>query len=378
MAGSDVPRFAMETAFTGVATFAAAVVACGTCFLAGVAVRRCIRGAARGLAVPVSALVPGAPVRRIDDDSSNILDADNVRAPSSRGIRLAARVAELCFGAVVVLASYTWLQWVLLHVLPSGALVAPTTPVAESASMTAAPELQRWVQHVLFWTAATGLFAGVRLPPVGLTGGIASGKSTVSALLKRKGITVIDADALAREVVMPGTPGYAAIVRHFGREVLQTPGAAASGGVSAGSGSGGQPELDRAALGRIVFSDAAKRRRLNAITHPAISRLMLRRLVTERLIRGNPCVLDAALLVDSAVGRFLCWPIIAVEANEKTRLERLRARNPELSREDAARRIVSQRSDAERRRAAQVVLRNDGSLEQLHARVSNAWRAVAE
>lgn len=123
---------------------------------------------------------------------------------------------------------------------------------------------------------------------VGLTGGIATGKSTVSSLLKASHVPIVDADVLAREVVAPGTSGLKAIVRAFGSDVLQLDGS-----------------LDRAKLGALVFADEAQRRKLNAIVHPAVRRAMLWD-VLKHWVRGERmCVVDVPLLVESKLHRFV-------------------------------------------------------------------------
>lgn len=131
--------------------------------------------------------------------------------------------------------------------------------------------------------------ASVLISVVGLTGGIASGKSTVSSLLQKHNLPIIDADILAREVVEPNTPGFKAIINHFGPDrVLKADGT-----------------LDRARLGEIVFNDADERRWLNGIVHPAVRRLMVRR-VFECWIRGEWCVIiDVPLLIEAGIWRWV-------------------------------------------------------------------------
>jgi dephospho-CoA kinase len=123
---------------------------------------------------------------------------------------------------------------------------------------------------------------------VGLTGGIATGKSTVSSLLKSSNIPVVDADVLAREVVEPGTPALRAIAKEFGPDVLRDDGS-----------------LDRPKLGSIVFSDETKRRKLNAIVHPAVRKGMAWAIVGHWLKGERICVVDVPLLVESKLYRFV-------------------------------------------------------------------------
>lgn len=141
---------------------------------------------------------------------------------------------------------------------------------------------------------------GTRLPNsnkgsivVGLTGGIASGKSTVSTLLKERSVPVIDADILAREVVAPGTPGLRAIIGQFGTDILSPDGS-----------------LDRKKLGDIIFKDAKKRTILNGIVHPAVRRAMLREVVRCWWSGESVCVLDVPLLVEAGLWRWVGFVVV--------------------------------------------------------------------
>ena len=191
---------------------------------------------------------------------------------------------------------------------------------------------------------------------IGLTGGIGSGKSTVSALLAARGAVVVDADRLAREVVEPGTPGLAAVVAAFGEGVLGPDGA-----------------LDRPALAAVVFSDPDARARLDAIVHP---------LVRERagaLAAEAPqdavVVHDVPLLVETGA-----WEpydlVLVVEAEPATRVSRLVRRG--LTEADARARIAVQATDEQRRAVADVVLDNSGSQEDLAAQVARFWTERVE
>lgn len=193
---------------------------------------------------------------------------------------------------------------------------------------------------------------------VGLTGGIATGKSTVSALLRALGCVVIDADQLAREVVEPGQPALAAIVEEFGAEVLRPDGT-----------------LDRQRLGAIVFADGARRRRLEEITHPAIRKRLLERL--DRLagegFRGI-VVFDAPVMVESGSHRTMDRLVVVV-ADEETQLARLMARDG-LSREEALRRVRSQMPLAEKARLADYVIDTSGTKEETIAQVKSVYEAL--
>ena len=197
---------------------------------------------------------------------------------------------------------------------------------------------------------------------IGLTGGIASGKSVVAKRLAERGAVVVDADVLAREVVEPGTPGLAAIADHFGPAVI-----ADDGG------------LDRAALGAVIFSDPAERLALNAITHPAIWR-RARELFAdaERENADAVVVYDVPLLAEAAADRPIRFDlVVVVNASAETRLERL-VELRGLSEEEARRRISSQASDAERLAMADVVIDSDGALEATLAQADDLYRRITE
>lgn len=124
---------------------------------------------------------------------------------------------------------------------------------------------------------------------IGLTGGIGSGKSTVSRILSQHQIPIVDADLLAREVVAPGTPAFTKIIHEFGGgEILQPDGT-----------------LDRAKLGAIIFNDAPKRKKLNAIVHPAVRRAMVWGAVRLWMRGEKVCVMDVPLLIEAGLWRFM-------------------------------------------------------------------------
>ncbi len=184
---------------------------------------------------------------------------------------------------------------------------------------------------------------------VGLTGGIASGKSTVAHVLREAGVAVIDADALAREVVAPGTDGLAEVVAAFGKGVL-----AADGG------------LDRAKLASIVFADEAARKKLSAITHPRIAQLSARR-IAEAMQTDSPYVVyEAALIVETGLHKGL--PVlIVVSADEASQEARAVARD-RMSAEAARARISAQLPLAAKTAVAQYVIENAGDLAALRTR----------
>ena len=167
---------------------------------------------------------------------------------------------------------------------------------------------------------------GASLVGVGLTGGIATGKSTVSNLCRTAGAVIIDADVVAREVVLPGRGAYKEIIRCFGTEVLHDDDAT----------------INRAKLGAIIFSDPTQRKKLNAATHKYILYEMFKQLVYQRLVcRKRLVVLDAPLLFETKLLEYFCFPIIVVTCTETNELSRLIKRD-QMNQADAQQRIKSQ------------------------------------
>jgi dephospho-CoA kinase len=190
---------------------------------------------------------------------------------------------------------------------------------------------------------------------IGLTGGIGSGKSTVAARLAAHGAVVVDADRIAREVVAAGTPGLAAVVEAFGRDVLSDGG-----------------ELDRPALAAVVFADADALRRLDAIVHPLVRQ---RAVELERAAGDAVVVHDVPLLVEA--GQAASYDVVlVVEADEDTRVARLVGRG--LTEGDARARIAVQATDEQRRAVADVVLDNRGTPGELEAQVDRFWSDYVE
>jgi dephospho-CoA kinase len=172
----------------------------------------------------------------------------------------------------------------------------------------------------------------------------------VSRALARRGAVVIDADAIAREVVEPGRPGLAAVVARFGPEVLD-----------------GDGRLARPRLAALVFDDAGARADLNAIVHPLVAAESARRMASAP--PDAVVVLDVPLLVEAARSGYDV--VVIVEAPEAVRLERLVGRG--MAEADARRRMAAQASDAERRKVADVVLDNSGSEADLEAQIDSLW-----
>lgn len=191
---------------------------------------------------------------------------------------------------------------------------------------------------------------------VGLTGGIGSGKSTVSAMLAARGATVIDADRLAREVVAPGTPGYREVVARFGPDVVAADGS-----------------LDRRLLADVVFGDPAALADLNAIVHPEVRARIEERLAELRSAAPDDgvVVLEIPLLIES--GRsYGAAAVIVVDCEEDVAVRRL-VEQRGMDEDDARRRMAAQVPRAERVAAADLVIDNSGSKAELEARVDRIW-----
>ncbi|MFZ2464907.1 MAG: dephospho-CoA kinase [Caldibacillus thermoamylovorans] len=180
---------------------------------------------------------------------------------------------------------------------------------------------------------------------IGITGSIATGKSTVSKMIKELGYTVVDADIVARVVVEPGEEAYQKIVEHFGEEILLANG-----------------EIDRKKLGDLVFQNKEKRLLLNSIVHPAVRNKMNE----EKELafrRGEKVVfLDIPLLYESNL-TYMVDKVLVVYVDQPTQLERLMNRN-HLTKEEALARITSQLSIEQKRERADAVIDNRGTIEQ--------------
>ena len=194
---------------------------------------------------------------------------------------------------------------------------------------------------------------------VGLTGGIGSGKSEVSRLLRTYGAVVVDADLIAREVVDVGTPGLAAVVEAFGVEVLQPDG-----------------RLDRAALGRRVFSDREALAALNALTHPRIAERTVELFQQAAESGAEVVVHDVALLVENGLsGNYDA--VVVVAADPATQLDRL-VRQRGMAEDEARARIAAQAPLEDKLAVATHVIRNDGLLEDLAPQVERVWTSLLD
>lgn len=190
---------------------------------------------------------------------------------------------------------------------------------------------------------------------IGLTGGIASGKSTVSAMFEQLNIPVIDADKIAREVVLPGEETYHQIVETFGDTILLEDGT-----------------LNRQKLGAIIFANEEKRKQLNALIHPVIRQRMLSQRNKYIAAKEKCIVLDIPLLFESKLTHFV-EKIIVVYVDEATQLERLITRDC-LSKREAKQRIDAQLSLEEKANLADVVIDNNGTIEQTKGQLLDALK----
>jgi len=190
---------------------------------------------------------------------------------------------------------------------------------------------------------------------VGLTGGIGAGKSTVARLLADRGALILDADVAAREVVAPGTEGLAAVVKAFGDAVLASDGA-----------------LDRAALASVVFADQDRRAVLNGIVHPRVRAWMAERVMTAP--EGSVVVQDIPLLVESGLAS-LFELVVVVDAADAVRIARL-VSDRGMTEAEASARIAAQAPREQRLEAADVVISNDGTPEQLTDQVAALWDRI--
>ena len=189
---------------------------------------------------------------------------------------------------------------------------------------------------------------------VGLTGGIGSGKSTVSAMLADRGALVVDTDAVARQVVAPGGPAHDALVRRFGPALA----------------------FDRRALAGVVFSDPTALADLNGIVHPAVRQEVARLLTELRARDADVVVLAVPLLVETG-GAYDVAGVVVVDCPEEVAVQRLVGKRG-MDEADVRRRMAAQASRDERIAVADLIIHNDGSLEDLESQVDETWDWIQE
>jgi dephospho-CoA kinase len=191
---------------------------------------------------------------------------------------------------------------------------------------------------------------------LGLTGSIATGKSTVANMLRRRGAVLIDADQVARKVVEPGSLGLNKIIENFGSEMVTAEG-----------------RLDRAKLGELVFNDEEARERLNALLHPLIIEEMKQ--LTGQSLKKEPhsiVIWDVPLLIEENLTQFV-EQVIVVYVPESIQLKRLMERN-QLTETEAIKRMKSQLSIEDKKKVADYIIDNSGSLEDTERQVDQLWR----
>ncbi|EST54720.1 dephospho-CoA kinase [Brevibacillus panacihumi W25] len=192
---------------------------------------------------------------------------------------------------------------------------------------------------------------------LGLTGGIATGKSTVTGMLRERGIPVIDADQIARDVVEPGKPAYEAIVAHFGREILLSDG-----------------QIDRKKLGEIVFSDETERQKLNAIVHPEVRRVMREEAEAAEKNGASIVFMDIPLLFESKL-QHMVDKVVVVYAPAHMQLARMMERD-ELQEEQAQKRLRAQFPIDQKKADADFLIDNSGSREEAERQVEEMLSAI--
>lgn len=231
-----------------------------------------------------------------------------------------------------------------------------------------------------------GIMIGTALQPVGLTGGIATGKSTVSSLFTQQcqgdseaDFIIIDVDGIAHDILLPEKLGrdsvYRRLVSEFGSEILED---------NKDDVTSCNPLIDRRKLGDIVFRDRLKRKKLNSITHPKIIKIMMQRILSEGLNFFNEnkrrvvCA-DIPLLFEGGLPmRMLFGTVVVVTCKSELQLERLQKRNTDLTIEQCRQRIESQMPVEEKARKAHLVIRNDGNMKDLKSEVSRVKNDLAD
>ncbi len=194
---------------------------------------------------------------------------------------------------------------------------------------------------------------------IGLTGSIASGKSTVSRFLRELGAIVIDADKVAKKIVKPGTPALEEIVECFGKDVLNEDGS-----------------LNRKKLAEIVFYDSAKLKMLNEITHPRIVEKIKNTVARlEKKDKTRIIVIDAPLLVETGLDK-LVDEVWVVYVNPKIQIKRLLQREKDMTHEEALKRINSQMSTDEKIKYADRVIYNNGTISETKNQVKKLWEKI--
>lgn len=199
---------------------------------------------------------------------------------------------------------------------------------------------------------------------VGLTGGIGTGKSTVSRAFKEKyKLPIVDADLIAKEVVNPGKSAYSRIVEAFGNEIpnLVNP---------------EDKSLNRAALGNVVFGNKENLRKLNSIVHPAVRREIFWQIIQAYIKCNKLVILDVPLLFEAGLNK-ICGTTITVSCAKELQVKRILSRNPELNEADVNKRIVSQMSNDERNYRSDLVIDNNRGIEELNKSIDSIVKEIS-
>ncbi|OWB72063.1 hypothetical protein B5S31_g1764 [[Candida] boidinii] len=197
---------------------------------------------------------------------------------------------------------------------------------------------------------------------VGLTGGIACGKSTVSKRLEEHHkLPIVDADKIAREIVQPGKPSYNKIVTYFGQKIPNLV--------------NDDNTLNRQALGGYVFANKDELRVLNSFTHPEVRKQMVWNVIKAWLSFEKMVILDVPLLFESKLDVY-CAVSVCVVCDEDVQLQRLMNRNPELSEEECRNRIASQMGNSEKIKKSDIVVDNGSSLEELYSKIDGVVTGI--
>lgn len=191
---------------------------------------------------------------------------------------------------------------------------------------------------------------------IGLTGGIASGKSTAAAYLKQKGAEIIDADKIAHQISKKGEKGWEKVVNEFGEKILKE-----------------NKEFDREKLAKIVFSDPVKRKKLESLLHPIIIDKMKKK-ANEYLSQAKIVVFMAPLLFETGIDEF-CDQVWLIDVDKEEQVRRIISRDG-INREDAINRIKSQLPPAEKVKRSDVVIDNNGSIEELKEKIDYHWDKI--
>ena len=225
---------------------------------------------------------------------------------------------------------------------------------------------QQWWDIFVLLAMRQSMLLGAAFQPIGLTGSIATGKSSVSRILQDEyKQPIVDVDKIAHDILKPTYAGrfgaYREVVQEFGERILKE-----------------DRTIDRGALGDIIFKDKARRRKLNGITHPKIRYIMILEMLRLKAWLGHSQVwVDVPLLFESPGLRYLFGTIVVVSTTPKLQRERLQRRNPELSKSQCDDRIKSQMPLEEKRRLADVVISNDGSYVDLEASVASCCHKLS-